>query len=62
MVREMTEANLKRAYAGEIQANMRYTVYANRATEEGYPRSIDGSRERRRLGPHPNPPNLWIHC
>lgn len=37
MVREMTEANLKSAYAGESQANMRYTIYAKRAAEEGYP-------------------------
>ncbi|MFQ5837045.1 MAG: rubrerythrin family protein [Candidatus Bathyarchaeia archaeon] len=37
MVREMTETNLKSAYAGESQANMRYTIYAKRATEEGYP-------------------------
>jgi rubrerythrin len=36
-VREMTEANLKSAYAGESQANMRYTIYAKKATEEGYP-------------------------
>jgi len=36
-VREMTEANLKGAYAGESQANMRYTIYAKRAREEGYP-------------------------
>ncbi|MFX1487161.1 MAG: rubrerythrin family protein [Promethearchaeota archaeon] len=36
MVRHMTEANLKSAYAGESQANMRYTIFAKRATEEGY--------------------------
>ena len=36
-VREMTEANLKSAYAGESQANMRYTIYAKKAREEGYP-------------------------
>jgi len=33
----MTEANLKSAYAGESQANMRYTIYAKKAMEEGYP-------------------------
>lgn len=37
MVRDMTEVNLKSAYAGESQANMRYTIYAKRATKEGYP-------------------------
>jgi len=37
MVREMTEANLKSAYAGESQAHMRYTIYAKRAEEEGRP-------------------------
>ena len=36
-VREMTETNLKSAYAGESQANMRYTIYAKKAGEEGYP-------------------------
>lgn len=33
----MTEANLKSAYAGESQAHMRYSIYANRAKEEKYP-------------------------
>jgi rubrerythrin len=33
----MTETNLKSAYAGESQANMRYTIYAKKAKEEGYP-------------------------
>ncbi len=36
-VREMTETNLKSAYAGESQAHMRYTIYAKRAAEEGFP-------------------------
>ena len=36
-VREMTEGNLKSAYAGESQANMKYTIYAKKAREEGYP-------------------------
>lgn len=36
-IREMTEVNLKCAYAGESQANMRYTIYAKKAREEGYP-------------------------
>ncbi len=35
-VRGMTETNLKSAYAGESQANMRYTVYAKRAAEKEY--------------------------
>jgi rubrerythrin len=37
MVREMTEGNLRSAFAGESQANMRYTIYAKKATQEGYP-------------------------
>lgn len=37
MAREMTEANLKSAYAGESQDNMRYTIYAKRAADERYP-------------------------
>ena len=37
MGKEMTETNLKSAYAGESQANMRYTIYAKKAAEEGYP-------------------------
>ena len=36
-VREMTEANLKSAFAGESQANMRYLIFAKGAREEGYP-------------------------
>lgn len=39
-VKEMTEANLKSAYAGESQANMRYTIYAKKAREEGYPNVV----------------------
>ncbi len=37
MVREMTETNLKSAYGGESQANMRYTLFAQKAEQEGYP-------------------------
>lgn len=33
----MTETNLRSAYAGESQAHMRYTLYARRAKQEGYP-------------------------
>jgi rubrerythrin len=36
-VKKMTDANLKSTYAGESQANMRYTIYAKKAKEEGYP-------------------------
>jgi len=35
MVREITETNLKNAYAGESQAHMRYIIYAERARAEG---------------------------
>jgi rubrerythrin len=34
MVREMTEINLRSAYAGESQAHMRYTIYSDRAKKE----------------------------
>jgi len=37
IVREMTETNLRSAYAGESQAHMRYAIYAERAKKEGYP-------------------------
>ncbi len=37
MVREMTETNLQSAFAGESQDHMRYTIYADKAGEEGYP-------------------------
>lgn len=37
MVRAMTEMNLRSAYAGESQAHMRYTIYAERAKEKGFP-------------------------
>ncbi len=32
-----TEENLKKAFAGESQANRRYLAYARKADEEGYP-------------------------
>lgn len=37
MVREMTEANLRSAYAGESQAHMRYKIFAERAEKLGFP-------------------------
>jgi len=36
MVKEMTETNLRSAYAGESQAHMRYLIYADRARERGF--------------------------
>ncbi len=33
MVKDMTEANLRSAYAGESQAHMRYAIYAERAAK-----------------------------
>jgi rubrerythrin len=36
MVREMTETNLRSAYAGESQAHMRYAIYAERAEKAGF--------------------------
>jgi rubrerythrin len=37
MVKEMTEANLRSAYAGESQAHMRYLIYMDMAKKEGFP-------------------------
>lgn len=37
MVRAMTESNLRSAYAGESQAHMRYIIYSERASREGFP-------------------------
>lgn len=37
MVRDMTETNLRSAYAGESQAHMRYAIFSERAEKEGYP-------------------------
>ena len=36
-MRKMTEENLKAAFAGESQAHMKYTIFADRAEKEGYP-------------------------
>ena len=36
-MRDMTESNLHNAFAGESQAHMRYTIYADIAETEGYP-------------------------
>ncbi|MCX6642758.1 MAG: Rubrerythrin-2, partial [Candidatus Bathyarchaeota archaeon] len=36
MVHQMTESNLISAYCGESQAHMRYLIFAQRATAEGY--------------------------
>ena len=35
MVKEMTETNLRSAYAGESQAHMRYKIFAERAERNG---------------------------
>ncbi|MFX1565209.1 MAG: rubrerythrin family protein [Promethearchaeota archaeon] len=37
MVKDMTEANLRSAYAGESQAHMRYLIYMDMAKNEGFP-------------------------
>lgn len=37
MVKDMTEANLRSAYAGESQAHMRYIIYKEMAKKEGFP-------------------------
>jgi rubrerythrin len=33
----MTKANLEAAFAGESQAHMKYSIYADKADREGYP-------------------------
>lgn len=35
-MKKMTEQNLTSAFAGESQAHMRYTIFADKAEEEGY--------------------------
>jgi rubrerythrin len=37
-MREMTQANLETAFAGESQAYMKYAIFADKAEEEGYPK------------------------
>ena len=34
---DMTEQNLRAAFAGESQAHMKYLIFADKAEEEGYP-------------------------
>ena len=36
-MRDMTRANLEAAFAGESQAHMKYTIFADKAEREGYP-------------------------
>jgi len=36
-MKKMTEENLKNAFAGESQANMKYLIFANKAEKEGFP-------------------------
>lgn len=36
-MRQMTQANLEAAFAGESQAHMKYLVFAERAEREGFP-------------------------
>jgi rubrerythrin len=36
-MRSMTKANIEAAFAGESQAHMKYTVYAEKAEREGFP-------------------------
>ncbi len=37
-MRAMTKANLEAAFAGESQAHMKYTIYAEKAEREGFPK------------------------
>lgn len=43
-----TEKNLQAAFAGESQARNKYTYYANKAREEGYPQIADVFEETAR--------------
>jgi rubrerythrin len=36
-MKDMTRANLEAAFAGESQAHMKYTIFADKAESEGYP-------------------------
>lgn len=36
-MKKMTEANLKDAFAGESQASMKYSIFADKAEKDGYP-------------------------
>lgn len=36
-MQEMTKGNLKEAFAGESQAYVKYTIFADKAEQEGYP-------------------------
>jgi rubrerythrin len=36
-MQDMTTANLKEAFAGESQAHMKYTIFADQAEEAGFP-------------------------
>ena len=36
-MKQMTEANLKAAFAGESQAHIKYLAFADKAEKEGYP-------------------------
>jgi rubrerythrin len=36
-VKDSTKANLEAAFAGESQAHLKYTIFAERAEREGYP-------------------------
>jgi len=36
-MKQMTKANLEAAFAGESQASMKYTIYAEKAEREGFP-------------------------
>ena len=36
-MRKMTQANLEAAFAGESQAHMKYTIFADKAEKEDYP-------------------------
>ncbi len=36
-MKKMTQANLEAAFAGESQAHMKYTIFADKAEREGYP-------------------------
>lgn len=38
-MQQMTRANLEAAFAGESQAHMRYSIYADKAEKDGFPQA-----------------------
>ena len=50
-----TEKNLEAAFAGESQAWMKYSFYADKARKDGYDRIAEIFEERKKKGVVPRP-------